>query len=82
MGMLDGRVAIVSGGGRGVGAEIAKHMAAAGAKVSIDTRHREVEKLIEFIWLSGIRLSCRRPVMGTVAQAARVTASVARARAA
>jgi len=35
MGMLDGRVAIVSGGGRGVGAEIAKHMAAAGAKVLV-----------------------------------------------
>jgi hypothetical protein len=28
------------------------------------------EKLMEFIWLSGIRLSCLRPVMGTVAQAA------------
>ena len=36
MGMLDGRVAIVSGGGRGVGAEIAKHMAAAGAKVLVN----------------------------------------------
>ena len=38
MGMLDGRVAIVSGGGRGVGAEIAKHMAAAGAKVLVNDR--------------------------------------------
>jgi NAD(P)-dependent dehydrogenase (short-subunit alcohol dehydrogenase family) len=36
MGMLDGRVAIITGGGRGVGAEIAKHMAAAGAKILIN----------------------------------------------
>ncbi len=35
MGMLDGRVAIITGGGRGVGAEIAKHMAAAGAKILV-----------------------------------------------
>jgi NAD(P)-dependent dehydrogenase (short-subunit alcohol dehydrogenase family) len=35
MGMLDGRVAIVTGGGRGVGAEIAKAMAAAGAKILV-----------------------------------------------
>ena len=28
MGMLDGRVAIVAGGGRGVGAEVAKMFAA------------------------------------------------------
>ena len=36
MGMLDGRVAIITGGGRGVGAEIAKHMAAAGAKILVN----------------------------------------------
>lgn len=35
MGMLDGRVAIITGGGRGVGAEIAKHMAKAGAKILV-----------------------------------------------
>jgi NAD(P)-dependent dehydrogenase (short-subunit alcohol dehydrogenase family) len=36
MGMLDGRVAIITGGGRGVGAEIAKNMAAAGAKILVN----------------------------------------------
>lgn len=36
MGMLDGKVAIITGGGRGVGAEIAKHMAAAGAKILVN----------------------------------------------
>ena len=36
MGMLDGRVAIVSGGGRGVGAEVAKMFAANGAKVLVN----------------------------------------------
>jgi len=34
--MLDGKVAIITGGGRGVGAEIAKHMAAAGAKILVN----------------------------------------------
>jgi NAD(P)-dependent dehydrogenase (short-subunit alcohol dehydrogenase family) len=34
--MLEGRVAIVTGAGRGVGKEIAKHMAAAGAKVVVN----------------------------------------------
>ena len=36
MGMLDGRVAMVTGGGRGVGAEVAKMFAANGAKVLIN----------------------------------------------
>ena len=36
MGMLDGRVAIVTGGGRGVGAEVAKMFAANGAKVLVN----------------------------------------------
>src|ERR1700751_5260482 len=36
MGMLEGRVAICAGGGRGVGAEVAKLMAAHGAKVVIN----------------------------------------------
>ena len=35
VGMLDGRVAIVAGGGRGVGAEVAKMFAANGAKVLV-----------------------------------------------
>ncbi len=33
MGKLDGRVAIVTGASRGIGAEIARHFAAAGGKV-------------------------------------------------
>ena len=36
MGMLDGRVAICTGAGRGVGAEVAKLMAANGAKVLVN----------------------------------------------
>ena len=36
MGMLDGRVAICTGSGRGVGAEVAKLMAANGAKVIVN----------------------------------------------
>ena len=36
MGMLDGRVALCAGAGRGVGAEVAKLMAAHGAKVVIN----------------------------------------------
>lgn len=36
MGMLDGRVAICTGAGRGVGAEVAKLMAANGAKVVVN----------------------------------------------
>src|SRR5215469_9759212 len=36
MGMLDGRVALCAGSGRGVGAEVAKLMAAHGAKIVIN----------------------------------------------
>src|SRR6201993_1830996 len=36
MGMLEGRVAICAGSGRGVGAEVAKLMAAHGAKVVVN----------------------------------------------
>jgi NAD(P)-dependent dehydrogenase (short-subunit alcohol dehydrogenase family) len=36
MGMLEGRVAICAGAGRGVGAEVAKLMAANGAKVVVN----------------------------------------------
>jgi len=36
MGMLEGRVAICTGSGRGVGAEVAKHMAAAGARIVVN----------------------------------------------
>ena len=36
MGRLDGRIAVVTGAGRGIGAEIAKLMAAEGAKVVVN----------------------------------------------
>ncbi|WP_431269405.1 SDR family NAD(P)-dependent oxidoreductase [Dankookia sp. P2] len=36
MGMLDGKVAVVTGSGGGIGREIALHMAQAGAKVIIN----------------------------------------------
>ena len=36
MGILDGRVAICTGSGRGVGAEVAKLMAAEGASVVVN----------------------------------------------
>ena len=36
MGMLDGRVALCTGSGRGVGAEVAKLMARNGAKVVVN----------------------------------------------
>src|SRR3954452_4016874 len=41
MGALDGRVAIVTGASRGIGAEIARRFAAEGARVAVSARTTE-----------------------------------------
>jgi NAD(P)-dependent dehydrogenase (short-subunit alcohol dehydrogenase family) len=47
---LEGRVAFVTGGGRGIGANIARELAAAGARVAVAARSREqVEAVAEEI---------------------------------
>ena len=47
---LAGQVALVTGGGRGIGANIARELAAAGAKVAVGARTRDqVEKVAEEI---------------------------------
>jgi NAD(P)-dependent dehydrogenase (short-subunit alcohol dehydrogenase family) len=47
---LEGQVALVTGGGRGIGANIARELAAAGARVAVSARTRdEVERVAEEI---------------------------------
>jgi 3-oxoacyl-[acyl-carrier protein] reductase len=47
---LDGQVALVTGGGRGIGANIARELAAAGARVAVSARSRDqVEAVAEEI---------------------------------
>ena len=38
---LDGQVVLVTGGGRGIGANIARELAAAGAKVAVSARTKD-----------------------------------------
>ena len=43
---LDGHIALVTGGGRGIGASIARELAAAGARVAVAARTRaQVEEI-------------------------------------
>ena len=47
---LDGQIALVTGGGRGIGANIARELAAAGARVAVSARSRdEVEAVAQEI---------------------------------
>lgn len=57
---LNGKVAIVTGSGRGIGAAIAKAFAKAGAKVVVTSRHRnECSAVVEEIKKAGGEASCQ-----------------------
>ena len=62
MGKLDGRVAIVTGASRGIGAEIARHFAAEGSKVICAARtvsegdhllDGSLDKTVADLWVAG-----------------------------
>lgn len=50
MGTLDGQVGLVTGGGRGIGADVARELAAAGMRIAVAARsRREVEEVADGI---------------------------------
>ena len=64
---LDGQVALVTGGGRGIGAGIARELASAGARVAVAARTREqVEEVAQEI--SGLALEVDVTDLGAVEQ--------------
>ena len=76
MGNLDGKVAIVTGAGRGIGQQIAKKLAEAGAKVAVVDLQadwcRETVDLVEAVGSTALALGCN------VAESAEVDACVKR----
>jgi NAD(P)-dependent dehydrogenase (short-subunit alcohol dehydrogenase family) len=72
VGELDGQIALVTGGGRGIGANIARELAAAGARVAVAARTREqVESVAEEI--GGIALELDVIDQGAVERAVEET---------
>ena len=64
---LDGQIALVTGGGRGIGARIARELASAGARVAVAARTREqVEEVAQEI--TGLALEVDVTDLGAVEQ--------------
>lgn len=77
---FDGKVALVTGGGRGIGAEIARNLARDGAAVAISARtESEVLKVVEEIVAKGGRA---QPFIADLAQADQAAGLVGRVQAA
>src|SRR5215213_4390316 len=82
MATLEGQVALVTGGGRGIGANIARELAAAGMRVAVSARTREqVETVAAEIgghavladvadpeYVLGVHLCCRAVIPGMLAR--------------